>query len=45
VTDSLNHTIDRLFRQAGIEIAFPQLDVHLFRAPPKKPPSSGPEDN
>ncbi|MBS97846.1 MAG: hypothetical protein CMI01_04135 [Oceanospirillaceae bacterium] len=45
VTDSLNHTIDRLFRQAGIEIAFPQLDVHLFRAPPKKPPSSGPEDD
>jgi len=35
VTDALNHCIDRRFREAGIEIAFPQLDVHLHRSPPK----------
>ncbi|MBV1787369.1 mechanosensitive ion channel [Marinobacterium sp. D7] len=35
VTDALNHSIDRHFREAGIEIAFPQLDVHLHRSPPK----------
>ncbi|GGB98204.1 miniconductance mechanosensitive channel MscM [Marinobacterium zhoushanense] len=35
VTDALNHSIDRHFRDAGIEIAFPQLDVHLHRSPPK----------
>lgn len=34
VTDGLNHRIDQLFKDAGIEIAFPQLDVHLFRTPP-----------
>jgi potassium efflux system protein len=37
VTDGLNHCIDRRFREAGIEIAFPQLDVHLHR-PARKPP-------
>ncbi|SEG81965.1 mechanosensitive ion channel domain-containing protein [Marinobacterium lutimaris] len=39
VTDGLNHRIDRLFKDAGIEIAFPQLDVHLFRTPPNVPKS------
>ncbi|WP_432697301.1 mechanosensitive ion channel domain-containing protein [Marinobacterium sp. YM272] len=39
VTDGLNHRIDRLFKDAGIEIAFPQLDVHLF-SNPKQPPEA-----
>lgn len=37
VTDGLNHRIDQLFKDAGIEIAFPQLDVHLYRTTPKAP--------
>lgn len=30
---AIRETIDRLFREAGIEIAFPQTDVHLRSAP------------
>jgi potassium efflux system protein len=32
VTDELNKAIHRLFNEHGIEIAFPQLDIHLHRA-------------
>lgn len=31
VTDELNKAINRLFNEHNIEIAFPQLDVHLHR--------------
>ncbi|MBR9828916.1 MAG: mechanosensitive ion channel, partial [Oceanospirillales bacterium] len=31
VTNELNTEINRLFNEHGIEIAFPQLDVHLHR--------------
>ncbi|RVU31483.1 mechanosensitive ion channel [Neptunomonas marina] len=30
VTHELNEIIDRQFKEAGLEIAFPQLDVHLY---------------
>lgn len=30
---AIRETIDRLFREAGIEIAFPQTDLHLRTAP------------
>ena len=33
VLHELNSTIDRLFREAGIEIAFPQQDVHIRTLP------------
>ncbi len=32
VTNELNKTINRLFNEHDIEIAYPQLDVHLHRA-------------
>lgn len=41
VTDGLNHSIDQAFRQAGIEIAFPQLDVHLHQPPPDDSTAAG----
>ncbi|KEA65108.1 Potassium efflux system KefA protein [Marinobacterium lacunae] len=46
VTDGLNHTIDRRFREAGIEIAFPQLDVHFYPSTPDaaKPGNPPPGD-
>ena len=28
-TDELNNVIDQEFRKAGIEIAFPQRDIHM----------------
>jgi potassium efflux system protein len=31
VTDELNKAINKTFNENGIEIAFPQLDVHLHR--------------
>jgi potassium efflux system protein len=34
VIHDLHMTIDRLFREAGIEIAFPQRDLHIRTAPP-----------
>ena len=34
VRDTLNRQIDRCFRDANIEIAFPQRDVHLRRGAP-----------
>ncbi len=34
VTDELNKAINRLFNEHDIEIAYPQLDVHLHRAKP-----------
>jgi potassium efflux system protein len=40
VTDELNKAIHRLFKEHGIEIAYPQLDVHLHRAKPVPAPSS-----
>jgi potassium efflux system protein len=33
VTNDLNQAIDRAFKEAGIEIAFPQLDIHVRGAP------------
>jgi small-conductance mechanosensitive channel len=36
VSHELNQQIDESFKQNGIEIAFPQLDVHLHRSPKKK---------
>ncbi|GAA0697036.1 miniconductance mechanosensitive channel MscM [Marinobacterium maritimum] len=34
VTDELNKAINRLFNEHDIEIAYPQLDIHLHRAKP-----------
>jgi len=39
--DELCRTIDEAFREAGIEIAFPQMDIHVRMAPPGAP---GPAD-
>lgn len=39
VTDELNKAINKTFNENGIEIAFPQLDVHLHRVKS----ASGPE--
>lgn len=36
IASNLRHRIDRLFRDAGISIAFPQRDVHLDAAGPLK---------
>ncbi|WP_394165770.1 mechanosensitive ion channel domain-containing protein [Neptunomonas phycophila] len=36
VTHEINQAIDQRFKENGIEIAFPQMDVHLHRAPKKK---------
>lgn len=36
VTDELNKTINRLFKENDIEIAYPQLDVHLHRSSGKE---------
>lgn len=36
IASNLRHRIDRLFRDAGISIAFPQRDVHLDTANPLK---------
>ncbi len=43
VTDELNKAINQLFNEQGIEIAFPQLDVHLHRSstPATQPPLQG----
>lgn len=38
VESELHHEIDRRFRQAGIEIAFPQRDLHI-RSGEESPPS------
>ena len=41
---SLHQNIDRLFREAGLEIAFPQCDIHIRSAPPVSgvvPPPAG----
>jgi potassium efflux system protein len=40
VTDELNKAIHRLFNEHGIEIAYPQLDVHLHRAKPAAGPTA-----
>ncbi len=37
VIHELHAAIDREFRQAGIEIAFPQLDLHIRSTPPDWP--------
>jgi len=41
----LNMNIDKAFREAGIEIAFPQQDVHVRSLPPEgwRPPSGDPK--
>ncbi|MFA6242773.1 MAG: mechanosensitive ion channel domain-containing protein, partial [Candidatus Hydrogenedentales bacterium] len=46
VCSDVRHLIDRLFRDAGIDIAFPQRDIHLdfarpldVRVLPKEPPA------
>jgi small-conductance mechanosensitive channel len=36
IASDLRHRIDRLFREAGISIAFPQRDVHLDTVSPLK---------
>jgi len=36
VTHEINQAIDQSFKDNGIEIAFPQMDVHLHRAPKKQ---------
>ncbi len=36
IASNLRHRIDRLFRDAGISIAFPQRDVHLDTVSPLK---------
>jgi len=40
IRHALHLAIDRAFRQAGIEIAFPQRDVHVRSLPPAPPSSS-----
>ncbi len=46
----LHVAIDQAFREAGIEIAFPQRDVHLrsgtelLAGPPERPPESPPQE-
>jgi small-conductance mechanosensitive channel len=43
VESDYRHMLDRRFGEAGIVIAFPQLDVHLDRAQPQPaPPARGP---
>lgn len=42
VESAIRFEIDRLFRERGIEIAFPQMDLHLRSMPPK--PAISPED-
>ncbi|MDY0270652.1 mechanosensitive ion channel domain-containing protein [Trichloromonas sp.] len=42
VRSALLQSIDRLFRDAGIEIPFPQQDVHLFVKNGEKPPAAQP---
>ncbi len=37
VTHRVNTAIDKKFREAGLEIAFPQLDVHLHSKPDAEP--------
>ena len=39
VLSDLNFAIDAAFRKAGIEIAFPQLDLHVRDMPPPTPPA------
>ncbi|GAB6095601.1 hypothetical protein JCM14469_18530 [Desulfatiferula olefinivorans] len=41
VESALRFEIDRLFRQRGIEIAFPQMDLHLRSIPPEPVVSLG----
>ncbi|NEX22940.1 mechanosensitive ion channel family protein [Thiorhodococcus mannitoliphagus] len=41
VLSDLNFAIDAAFREAGIEIPFPQRDVHLIRPAPPTPGSGG----
>lgn len=41
VTHNVNTAIDRKFREAGLEIAFPQLDVHLHSSEPPSEPVTG----
>jgi potassium efflux system protein len=41
----LHTAIDQAFREAGIEIAFPQRDVHIRSKPePSKEPDQPPDD-
>jgi potassium efflux system protein len=45
VTHNVNTAIDRKFREAGLEIAFPQLDVHLHPGEtPNEPVTGDPRD-
>ena len=41
VVSDLNFAIDAAFRAAGIEIPFPQRDLHLRSWPPGPPPDTG----
>jgi small-conductance mechanosensitive channel len=41
VKSELHQAIDRSFREAGIEIAFPQRDLHLRSVPESLNPSGG----
>lgn len=40
VTDELNKAINKVFQKHNIEIAFPQLDVHLHRVKPALKPDA-----
>jgi small-conductance mechanosensitive channel len=42
-TCAIREAIDGLFRQAGIEIAFPQADLHLRPAPALEAPAQTPQ--
>ncbi|UTW10500.1 mechanosensitive ion channel domain-containing protein [Marinobacterium rhizophilum] len=44
VTHNVNTAIDRKFRSAGLEIAFPQMDVHLY-PPQADVPAAGDSRN
>jgi potassium efflux system protein len=42
IRHELHLAIERLFREQGIEIAFPQRDLHVRSLPPGWPPPAGP---
>jgi small-conductance mechanosensitive channel len=45
IESDYRHMLDHRFGQAGIEIAFPQLNVHVVRTRPVRRPESGAEQS
>ncbi|MEJ2060021.1 MAG: mechanosensitive ion channel [Gammaproteobacteria bacterium] len=44
VLSDLNFAVDAAFRREGIEIPFPQRDIHVRNWPPGSPPPPAPDD-